>query len=121
MLHFHPITIAGKNLTMRELSFDETIKVARISEKLNEMRITAFLGYALGDPHLAQKMTIQERYYLLMQYLSTQQDELTGQKSDYQHYLKPVTESWQTSIKVDSLITVRQLTDCTGRWHRVFN
>ena len=110
MFQFSPITIANKNFTMRELSFDEIIKVARISEKLNEKRITAFLGYAIGNLELAQKLTIQERYYLLMQYLSTQQDELTGQKSDYQNYLKPVTEAWQTSIKVDSLITVRQLT-----------
>lgn len=103
MLHLPLVDIAGTRYQLHELTFGETIKVARIAERLNEHRITAFLGYALKDAELPLNLPVQVRYALLIHYLSSQTDTLTGLTLDYAAYL-------QQGEWVESCDGVRQMT-----------
>lgn len=87
--YFEPVLLNGKRQPLRELSFDDAIGIAAIPEHLNEVRITRFLAGVLGDRPLALMMTAQERYYVLLSYLSQQSaDSAISTDIQYADYLR---------------------------------
>lgn len=67
----HRIDCGNRRLTLSEISIGAALQVSRIAERWYEQRLTAALTAIVGpsvDPLL---LTVQERYYLLIQYLST--------------------------------------------------
>ncbi|MEY2864641.1 MAG: hypothetical protein RLY58_2348, partial [Pseudomonadota bacterium] len=86
--YFEPLIIHGKTRQVHEITFKATIGISRIPEHLNEQRITRFLQSVLQDEALPLAMTVQERYYVLLKYLSQQSDGLLSAKFDYASYIK---------------------------------
>ena len=86
--YFEPVIVHGKTRQLHELTFRGAMGISRIPEHLNEQRITKFLQGVLLDEALPLAMTVQERYYVLLKYLSQQSDGLLATKIDYAAYIK---------------------------------
>lgn len=84
----------------------EALQLARMPEQLLEARLSRFLGFVLDDESLARALSVQERYYLLMQYLSVQNGSPLATNADYGRYLLKTSqrEPWQSSIATHGLI-----------------
>lgn len=109
MLHFERISIGQRHYLMRELTFNNAIKIAKIPEAKNEQRLTVFLQDVLQDDMLPLHMTVQERYYLLLKYLEAQTDTLLSVADDLSGFFIEPRKTWQTQFEQDN-ITVKQLT-----------
>lgn len=109
MIHFPRLSVGNTHYQLHELTFGQSIKVAKIPERLNEQRITAFLAAALKDDELPLSLPVQVRYWLLLQYLSAQTGTLIDAHTDYAPYLISSDAEWATECADDGLV-VRQLT-----------
>lgn len=108
MIHFPRLSVGKDHYQLRELTFGQSIKVAKIPEHCNEQRLSAFLAAALDDQSLALTLPVQLRYWLLLQYLSAQSGTLVDAHTDYAPYLVVGQEEWVEELSLDGL-TVRQL------------
>lgn len=115
MITMPKVTLADEtssinNQTLIELDIGELIKVARVKKSLYEKQLTTFLNYTICR-ETALNLTVQERYYILLQYLQSQvgtELELPGVHiPDYFKNNKDLV--WTRSVKVDGHI-FRQLT-----------
>lgn len=99
MIAFPLIEIGGRSVQMRELSIGQAIEVAKVPQRLNEAALTRFLAYVLdGDASLARDLTVQERYYLLIQYLALQDRTPLDTAANHAAYLAPRTLPWNDSL-----------------------
>jgi hypothetical protein len=110
MIHFPRLSVGNAHYQLHELTFGQSIKVAKIPERLNEQRITAFLAAALKDDELPLSLPVQVRYWLLLQYLSAQSGTLIDAHTDYAPYLISSDAEWATECVSDDGLVVRQLT-----------
>lgn len=109
MITFPPFDLAGGyKALMREMSGDQALALANMSIELHEHRLTAFLGSVLNDLNIPYTLTVQERYYLLIQYLSAQIDTDLETKTDYSKYVQMPDKQWHPSYQIEE-ITVHQL------------
>lgn len=115
MITMPKVTLADESLsinnqTLIELGIGDLIKVARVKKSLYEKQLTSFLNYTLGREQ-SLNLTVQERYYILLQYLQSQvgtELELPGiHIPDYFKNNKDLV--WSRSVKVEGHI-FRQLT-----------
>lgn len=109
MQTFKPITIGNTTYQLHELTFHDAIKISRIPERMNEHRISVFLAAVLRDDQMPWRMTVPERYYILIQYLSTQTDTVISSTVSYESYLLGNNQPFKT-IDAFGKSTVRQLT-----------
>lgn len=109
MIHFERISIGHRNYLMRELTFNSAIRIAKTASDKIEQRLTVFLQDILADTELPLKMTVQERYFLLLNYLNVQQGTILDVQQDVSSYLITDSKAWQTEY-TRAAITVRQLT-----------
>ncbi|SDB87057.1 hypothetical protein [Acinetobacter boissieri] len=87
MITFNPITIHDQHYQMHEISFNDALKVSVIPQIQNERRLSEFLRATLKGTVDPLKMTVQERYFLLLKYLETQSDTLLGVDVDFSKFL----------------------------------
>lgn len=73
MLNATPLTLRNESVYLKELTIGEVIEIAKIPEEMNELRINAFLSYVCDDKSIAYRLTVQERYYILLNYLTVSQ------------------------------------------------
>lgn len=99
---------SGLQLHMKEMSGEQALSIAHLSVEMHEHRLTAFLGYVLGDLNIPYSLTVQERYYLLIQYLSGQADTDLETSTDYSKYVRVSDRRWQARFAIED-ITVHQL------------
>ncbi|MHA3048964.1 hypothetical protein [Acinetobacter sp. ANC 4639] len=109
MMHFDSIQIGNTCYQLKELTFHNSLKVAAIAKQFNEKRLSEFLRHVLVDGTDPLKMTVQERYALLVTYLEKQTKTLLEIDMNMQPYLPHYEVQWLTSVRLDHL-TVRQLT-----------
>jgi hypothetical protein len=111
MLNFPRIEIGSRMVYLRELKTGEALSLARMPEALLEARLTKFLAAILEDESLALSLSVQERYYLLMQYLSIQDGSPLTTNANFNKYLliPSQREAWHQSI-TDDRLTVNHLT-----------
>lgn len=109
MMHFDSIQIGSTCYQLKELTFHNSLKVAAIPKQLNEKRLSELLRHILVDGLDPLKMTVQERYALLITYLEKQTKTLLEIDMNMHPYLPQYQEQWFTSIRLENL-TVRQLT-----------
>lgn len=111
MLNFPRIELGERMVHLRELKMGEALELARMPELLLEARLTKFLSAILEDAALALSLSVQERYFLLMQYLSVQDGSPLTTNANFNKYLliPSQREPWQQSIVSDGL-TVNHLT-----------
>lgn len=74
MIQFPRVELGESVVQMKELTIGQALEVSKVPERMQEARTTKFLGFAIGSESSARALTVQERYYLLMQYLSIQDE-----------------------------------------------
>lgn len=111
MIYLEPFTMNGQDLQFEELNFNSAIKVAAIDPKFNEKRLTASLKEVLGDQIDPLAATVQERYYLLLKYLSQHNatSTLLDIGLDFDMYKVNSLVPWRLQNESGNF-TVRQLT-----------
>ena len=110
MMSFNPIQINNKTFQLQELTFNQALKISAIDPKYNEKRLSEFLKSALSD-HLidVRDLSVQVRYYLLLQYLATQTKTIFAISDvDVGKYMLK-TKQAESQISIDG-VTVRLLT-----------
>lgn len=65
-----PIQLRNQQVYLKELTIGEIMQIAKIPQEMNELRINSFIGFVCEDNFLAQKLTVQERYCILLNYLA---------------------------------------------------
>ncbi|UUM26364.1 hypothetical protein NQU59_11705 [Acinetobacter colistiniresistens] len=107
MLVFDPIPIGENAYQLTELTFNDALKVSAIDYKLNEKRISAFLGHALGNQTLPLSLTAQERYFLMLKYVQTQTNTLFSSEVNFENCFRS-EQNWLSQVSENG-VTVRQL------------
>lgn len=107
MLVFDPIPIGENAYQLSEIIFNDALKVSAIDSRLNEKRISSFLGHSLGNMALPMTMTVQERYYLMLKYVQKQTNTLFSSEVNFEDCFKTETV-WNEEISEQG-VTVRQL------------
>ncbi|NNP70374.1 hypothetical protein [Acinetobacter sp. Ac_5812] len=108
MLVFDPMPIGENAYQLSEVTFNDALKVSAIGKQLNEKRISAFLGYSIGNMNQPLNMTAQERYFLMLKYAEKQTNTLISVNIDFSKCFKSCL-SWKNDISEQG-VTVRQLT-----------
>lgn len=108
MFNAQPIQLLNdRQVFITENTIGNTMKIAKIPERLNEARLSSFISFVTGDNELAGQLTVQERYYILLNYLA-----LTGSNysanGDYSEFYIHHTDSetpTQTpnSVEIDNI------------------
>lgn len=97
-----PIQLNEQSVVLKELTIDELMQVAKIPIETNELQINSLLGFALQDSTLPAKLTVNERYCLLLHYLALSHAEI-----DVSGYFlpteTPVLESQYEQLHVSPL------------------
>ncbi|WP_296405027.1 hypothetical protein [Psychrobacter sp.] len=79
------LQLLKQKVPMLDLTIEQAMSIAKIPERFNEKRISALITYTTGDSALADTLTMQERYYVLLnqQALSHNKYALEDDFSDY--------------------------------------
>lgn len=85
MFNIEPITLLNTQVVLTENSMENIMEIAKIPEELNESRLSSLINFIGNNPFLAGKLTVQERYYLLLNYfiLSDSPFSSVGDCSEY--------------------------------------
>lgn len=75
MITFRPVQIGSMEYNLKELIFENGIRISAIDKKLDERRLTEFLKHALVENVDPLAMSIQHRYFLLLKYLEQQKQD----------------------------------------------
>ncbi|OPH34921.1 hypothetical protein [Moraxella atlantae] len=70
MFNIEPLSLLKRQVNLRENTIGNTMRVAKIPETMNEARLSSFLAFVLDDADLPNQLTVQERYYTLLNYLA---------------------------------------------------
>lgn len=106
---FPAITAGDSNLTLNELTIGEALSLAKINSKRMEQQLSSFLRYTLKDEQLPYSLTVQQRYYCLLQYLSAQKENDLAVNVNINDYLISQHKEWKLEVEVEGVL-VRQLT-----------
>lgn len=69
MLNAQPIQLRKEAVYLNAITIGEIMEIAKIPEALNELRINSFIGFTTKDNTLARRLTVQERYFILLNWL----------------------------------------------------
>jgi len=94
MLTFDPVPVGNNTYQMQEIIFNDSLKVAVIDKSLNEKRISAFLSHVLANAELPLKMTVQERYFLMLKYVEKQSNTLFSSDTDFSACFLNTDSDW---------------------------
>lgn len=106
---FPAMTVGDANITMNELQIGQALSLAKMDASKMEQQLTSFLRYALKDDSLPYTMTVQQRYYCLLQYLGAQKENDLAVDVNVNDYLISEDREWKTVVQLGEF-TIRQLT-----------
>lgn len=105
MWNASPVKLRNKSVFLRELTIGQAIEIAKIPESMNEARLTSFIGFVCDED--AFGLTVQERYFILLNYLTMAQNDYVLNIDDDRYFLPVLTAD--DEVSVDGLV-VRQMT-----------
>lgn len=105
---FSALSAGNLNLQLNELEVGEILSLAQLNPKYNEHLLSGFLSYALDDNDAPYSMTVQQRYFCLLHYLSAQKSNDLAAHVNINDYLHTDGRPWLDSITVED-ISVRQM------------
>lgn len=92
MQSLQPIFMNGTAFNITELNLGQAIEIAKIPQNQHERKISAILTAILGGEIDPYELTLQERHYLLMQYVA-RHDESFGYGIDFSDFEKDALPS----------------------------
>lgn len=72
------LELLEQKIIMNELTIGQALDISKIPEKYNEKRISAMIGHITGDLELAGTLTVQERYYFLLNHQALSDSDYSG-------------------------------------------
>lgn len=105
---FPALNIGTELLTMVELSIGQALSLAKIDQTKKEQILSAFLSFVLKDSEKPYSMTVQQRYYCLLQYLGAQVRNDLSPDVNVNDYLISQDKAWTESVSLDD-VSFRQL------------
>ena len=97
---FPALNIGTELINMVEFSIGQALSLAKIDPTKKEQQLSAFLGFVLEDATKPYGMTVQQRYYCLLQYLGAQVENDLSQDVDVNDYLIAADKPWIESVTV---------------------
>lgn len=67
------VQLLNDTVMLPDLAVGDAMDIAQISQKYNEKRLSAMIGHLSGDNTLANRLTAQERYYILLSHQTAMQ------------------------------------------------
>ncbi|MDO5769005.1 MAG: hypothetical protein Q4P13_05830 [Psychrobacter sp.] len=86
------IQLLNRKLILPDLSIGQAIDIAKIPERFNERRISALIDHLSGEIGLAETLTVQERYFALINYQMLANHRYSEDRN-YEQYLLPTIEN----------------------------
>lgn len=79
------LQLLNEKVFLPDLTIGQAMDIAKIPEHYNEKRISGLISHLTGDNTLADRLTVQERYYFLLNHQSVSDNKysLSGDNSDY--------------------------------------
>lgn len=97
---FPALNIGTELVNMVEFSIGQALSLAKIDQTKKEQQLSAFLGFVLEDTTKPYTMTVQQRYYCLLQYLGAQVENDLAQDVDVNEYLIAKDKPWTEQVAV---------------------
>ncbi|WP_230657772.1 hypothetical protein [Psychrobacter sp. I-STPA10] len=79
-------------ISLPDLTIGQAMDIAKIPERFNEKRLSALITHLTNDAELADLLTVQERYYILLNQQMLAEHKYSEQ-GDQHRYLLPTIES----------------------------
>lgn len=92
MWNISPIALRNTSLFIRELTIAEIMQIAKIPYEQNEMRINSFINYVTDNNEMAFSLTVQERYFILLNYLALSESTYSDNTDNTRYFLPPRDE-----------------------------
>lgn len=97
------LDLLEQKIIMNELSFKQAIDISKIPEKYNEKRISALIGHISGDLDLAGTLTVQERYYFLLNHQALSQNEYSNDNNIDDYKLETLAIDVPKTVQVGDM------------------
>ena len=91
------LSLRHEQVTPKEIEIGQAIAIGDIPQDAYELRLTAFLAAVLQDPTLPLRLTVQERYYILLNCLVISNSDYTMDAGDVSEFLSPTTTAPDTA------------------------
>lgn len=112
MIDFTPIQEFGEQFLLQELTFRQSVEIADIDKELDERRLTKLLSFILKSRQDPLELTVQQRYYFLLQYLYKQENTIldtTTRKQIPLYFKNTACSTWNIGLEHGTQI-VKQMT-----------
>jgi hypothetical protein len=97
---FPALNIGTELVNMVEFSIGQALSLAKIDSSKKEQQLSAFLSFVLNDAAKPYSMTVQQRYYCLLQYLGAQVENDLSPDVDVNDYLISADKPWMEAVQV---------------------
>lgn len=91
------LSLRHEQVTPKEIEIGQAIAIGDIPQDAYELRLTAFLAAVLQDPALPLRLTVQERYYILLNCLVISNSDYVMAAGDISEFLLPTTTAPDTT------------------------
>ncbi|WP_019518711.1 hypothetical protein [Faucicola boevrei] len=98
MFNSLPIQLRHEQIYLKELQIGQIIEMAKIPQELNELRMNSFLAYTCQDDSIAMRLTVQERYYILLNYLAISNNDYMINTDVSEFFIKAKTAPDMASV-----------------------
>lgn len=111
MWNASPITLRKNSVFLHELTIGQAMQIAKIPQSMNEARLSSFIGFVCHDDSLALDLTAQERYFILLNYLSLAQNDYVLNLEDGAFFINKNPKESPDKVSIDGL----NVTHLSGR------
>ncbi len=80
------LELLKSKIPLHDLTIGQAMDIAKIPPIYNEKRISALITHIVDDSDLASYLTVQERYYILLNHLSLSNNKYIDVDSDYSEF-----------------------------------
>lgn len=106
---FPRLNIGDKQVIFKEATLSTMIDIAKINARKREHQLTQLINAILDDPDAGYRLTVQQRYFCLLQYIGAQSDNDMALEVNVSNFLVNDTDkSFKLSTKING-VEVRQL------------
>lgn len=95
------LNLLTQSVPMNELTIEQALDIAKIPQQYNEKRISAMISHVTENSELASLMTVQERYYFLINHQSISDNDYSHNMNIDRYLISvPAADSVPSSVQV---------------------
>lgn len=97
------VQLLHETLNLPDITIDQAMDIAQIPQEFNEKRLSAMITHLSGDALLAGRLTVHERYYILLSHQSVMQSAYSEEVGNDDYLLNTVQSNVPTKARVGDL------------------